>query len=593
MISRLKESLRLIDSSDRLLICFFGLLRILVGVLDVGGILLIGLLLKSSASSLSGVADKDISSNQNFDFLERFQSYQLAVIALSLFVAKSLIAVSLSKIMFDRFARSEATISNEMYQNFLSQPLSKLKQKSKSQYSFALTYGATYGISNVLNMSIIVLSEFFLLISILLVFAFVNFQLTIVMLIYFVLISFVIFKITGSKLQQFGSKASVHTNQAVSTIEDSIDAYREIFTLHKQEQFSKKFNKSRSKLANSVSKMDFLLGLPRHIIESALIIGAAGILAISLLSGNLVDAAESVGIFIAGSFRIMASLLPLQNALSSLKQLVGRADEFYELSKDLEVLKKKTSLDEKPESTNHNGQMAFKLNDVTFAYPNSEKLALKGVSLEVNRGEMVALVGPSGSGKSTLADIILGLLQPTSGVLKTDKDLQNEIGYVPQSPGLVQGTILQNITLNVDSNEFNEKKLLRAVRLANLSEFIENLPNKLETNLGPQSSQLSGGQRQRIGLARALYSEPKLLILDEATSALDMESEFAITESLKELKNSTTVVVIAHRLSTVKNADQVFVIDDGFLVASGSFKELSKSNNLISRYVELSELKID
>jgi ATP-binding cassette subfamily C protein len=232
------------------------------------------------------------------------------------------------------------------------------------------------------------------------------------------------------------------------------------------------------------------------------------------------------------------------------------------------------------------------LKQVSYTYENSEFPAVKNVSLNVPKGNTVAFIGASGSGKSTLADLIVGLLMPTTGtVVVANPDLRN-IGYVPQSPGIISGTISQNITLDINKEPFDQDRLDNALKLSHLSELVSTLENGVDTELGAQSDGLSGGQLQRIGLARALYANPGLLVLDEATSALDAETEAAVSDSLRTLHGKCTTIVIAHRLSTIQNADTVFVFDKGEIVASGKFAELVETNDIVARFVELSTLDI-
>jgi ATP-binding cassette subfamily C protein len=207
----------------------------------------------------------------------------------------------------------------------------------------------------------------------------------------------------------------------------------------------------------------------------------------------------------------------------------------------------------------------------------------------------VAFIGPSGSGKSTLADLIIGINEPSSGEIdyftKSSSVIKRDnigFGYVPQNPGRIYGTIKENIGFGLD--EIQDDLLAQAIDGAHLSDVVNNLESGFEFHTGEQSDDLSGGQMQRIGLARALYSKPNILLLDEATSALDVEIEAAVSKSLEKLRGSCTIVVIAHRLSTVKNADVVFVVDEGKILAHGKFAELVKTNDLVARFVELSNL---
>jgi ATP-binding cassette, subfamily B, bacterial PglK len=240
----------------------------------------------------------------------------------------------------------------------------------------------------------------------------------------------------------------------------------------------------------------------------------------------------------------------------------------------------------------------LRLNKVSFTYPNREEAVLKEINLEIRWGESVGLVGPSGTGKSTLVDIILGLLKPSAGqVLIDGKDIfQNleywhkKIGYVPQNVYLRDDTIKSNIALGLPETEINQIALQRAISLSKVDKFIESLPDGLETIVGEQGVQLSGGQRQCIGIARALYHDPEILILDEATSSLDNASENQISNMLETLYGKKTLIIVAHRLSTVRNCDQIIFMEQGSITGKGSFETLQEQHSGFKKLVELGSI---
>lgn len=233
--------------------------------------------------------------------------------------------------------------------------------------------------------------------------------------------------------------------------------------------------------------------------------------------------------------------------------------------------------------------------NLNFTFEDNQEKTLQNVSFEISPGTLAAIIGPSGSGKTTLVDIILGLFKIESGKISIDKFDPSElkgirsaqIAYVPQKPSIIHDTVLNNITLSDGTSTHDYKRLASVIEATQLEKVISDLPNGLDTVLDGSQARLSGGQIQRIGLARALYSMPKLLILDEATSSLDAETEHFITEIVRRLTPETTVIVIAHRLSTVKNADVVFLLEYGEIKDSGTLVELQKRNPLVERYINL------
>jgi ABC-type multidrug transport system fused ATPase/permease subunit len=598
LLNDIDRSLDLLSVKEKRILYFYAFSRSALGVLDVAGILLVGVLvgkIGSQASSSTG------SSTQVSAFLPDFDLSiaSLAIIILFTFLLKSILSIAFTRLMTLHLFRIEARLSKDIFRKVLFSESAELDRWSRSELGFALTYGAGYATTTTLAFSIIVLSESLLLVGITIAFAFINFGMTVGMIVYFAILGVLIQKFVGSRFKFAGSNFADSAMKSDTFVQDSVSAFREISTLGRQEFFVDRFASERTELARSTATITYLGTLPRYIIESALMVGIALIAFASVSSGNIEAAAVTLGVFISGGLRIMASMLPLQGALGAIKQQASQANIFFDLFASVNSTKTIEKQLESKSSLHANKVPAgVSLNNLNFTYAGASSPAIKNVSLSVKPGQMAALIGPSGSGKSTLADLILGLAKPSSGSVEIESGSvdnpenleQMNIGYVPQSPGIITGTIAENIALGVMSEEIDFNQVENAIALANLSSTVNELPLGLNTHLGPQSNSLSGGQLQRIGLARALYVNPSLLVLDEATSALDADSEAAVTSALSKIAEITTVIVIAHRMSTIQHADIIFVLDAGEIVASGTFLELMRSNDLVSRYVELSEI---
>jgi ATP-binding cassette subfamily C protein len=423
----------------------------------------------------------------------------------------------------------------------------------------------------------------------------------VVITVYFLLVITVFQLFSSKKIQQSGKNFAAGSVEVTQVSLDMFDAFKEIAVLMKQFFFIKKFSLARRTYAFADAQRRFLQAIPRYFVETALAVGALAFVAWQLSRGEVTDGLVTAGVFLAGGVRMMAALLPLQNAVLALKNQIEQA----KISQ--EILQKSRSGREQIgavlESSKHSiifseasdRGVCIDLSDVTFTHPGGSHPAVRKVSFSIAPGSHVALVGPSGAGKTTLADLILGLNTAQSGTVTVEnipaRDLRESrpglMAYVPQRPGLVSGTLVENVALGVPPEAIDYSRVENALAKARLKEFVDGLPDGVQTRLGKNVDSLSGGQVQRLGLARAFYTNPKLIILDEATSALDAEAEASISESIRNIGADTTVIVIAHRLSTVQRADQVHVIDDGKLVASGTFKELRKSVPMIQEYVRL------
>jgi ATP-binding cassette subfamily C protein len=339
--------------------------------------------------------------------------------------------------------------------------------------------------------------------------------------------------------------------------------------------------------------------MPRYIVETALIAAIAIFVFIQSTSEDIASSAATLAIFLSGGLRLTASLLPLQTALLTLKQSTPSANRALDLlsPNDDSVTNREVEFTE----YNLSPPVSVQIKELHFRYVNSPKDALHNVSLGIPAGSQAAFIGTSGAGKSTLADILLGLLEPSQGLVSIGdleprmaiRNYPGILGYVPQRPGMISGTIAENIALGIEPHKVNQTQLLKAVADAHLQDFIGSLPNGLSTNIGKRKDELSGGQLQRIGLARALYTQPRLLLMDEATSSLDAESENEINIALNNMRGRVTVILIAHRLNTIQRSDVVFLLETGRVTASGTFPELMKSNEKVRNLAQLMSIEAE
>jgi ABC-type bacteriocin/lantibiotic exporter with double-glycine peptidase domain len=591
MILNIRRIFGLIDSSSRKKIAVFGLIKIVLGIFDVIGILLTGAL-------LAGLTTGEIVETSSLPFINQYSLTEVGLLAAASFLTKSIGSILFSKILIKTLTVANASISTEVYTTAVKNISWTTKNYSKSELNFLLSVAPGAAIE-ILLATITLSAESFLLLSILATFIIVDLEMSLLIMLYFGIIAITLNFFLGKKIKIYSTNESKSSIALTAIIYDTVSSFREIKSLKREKFFMENFRQTKFVASQSSGNISFINSLPKNILEPALMLGALGLILISITSGSASGSAQSIGIFLAGGLKIMSSLLPIQatfaaynDLLAKVEILFGFLDYTIEFNLDMYELNSENNSELRP--------IGFTLSDLSFRYDEQASFVMSNINLKVEPGQLVALIGPSGSGKSTLADLIIGIEVPTTGDITFYNDLNKgispvdfRIGYVAQNPGVISGTIRDNIALGLNPTEVDLNQLEMAINASNLRDLISELPNGYETDLGKQTDSVSGGQLQRIGLARALYIKPNLLILDEATSALDAETEAAVTETLSQLRGKATVVVIAHRLTTVQNADVVYVMNEGKIVANGKFSELTKSNPIVAKFVELSELNTD
>ena len=482
--------------------------------------------------------------------------------------------------------------------------LGRLKEHSRSRISFIVNTSVNAAFSRVLGAMTSIGIEGSLLVSIVAVFFFVDPLATVGVLLYFGVVIFLLQVFAEKRYIRSGREIQQSSIDTGTAILEMVDAFREIAVLSKQDYFLNRFGEAKKLSVRVGLTLRLLKELPRWIVESGLLIGILLFVIWQLSKGTLSEGLIAIGIFMAGSFRIMTAILPLQNKWNDL--LVSQVWVREAQSMLVQVRDSPEILDSNPFSKSmlsqeappvrpQGGGLSVLVDGVTFTHRGKDDPTIKQVSLDIPGGSYSAIVGPSGAGKTTLVDLILGLYDPEAGEIRLDgvdprllrEQTPGLISYVPQRPGLVSGTLAENIALGVSREHIDVERVKQALADAELLNYVESLPEGMWTDIGEHADSLSGGQAQRLGLARALYTQPRLIILDEATSALDAATEASISSSIRDLGGDSTVIVIAHRLSTIQHADVVHVMEDGHVVASGTFRQVRKAVPMIEEYVQL------
>ncbi len=591
---------------------FLTSLRALLSLLDLAGILAIGFVVTSTAIFLTSGSDPG-------RVLE-FAGLQIPAVTaqtltwvssavLFLFLAKALFSVILTKKAAFFVATVEARSARTIAEIAFGGDLGDARKRSREEMMYAIQGGSPSAFNVLLNSVNALATEAMLFVVICIGFLFIDPWATLAAVLYFGLIAFVMQYFVGSLMTKAGQIAAEGAVAANTAISDLLSVFRELLVLGKRKKYIDGIYKARAEAADSAANQYYLSGMPRYIIEAALLVGVALFILAQALAGDIIKSAATIGVFLSGGFRLTAALLPLQNALLTINAVIPSARTAHEIlevaradktgPRQKNTLKVDTPAFSKRVSSVH--PIGVELMDVSFSYPDSGHPALRSASFAIEPGAQVALMGPSGAGKSTIADLLCFVLTPTGGrIVRTDSpnvlggfQELGRVSYVPQRPGLVSGTILENVALAENEDEVNREQALEALQLANLSDLIAGLPDGIDTPLGKLQDGLSGGQMQRLGLARALYTKPGLLVMDEATSALDAESESKIQKALDSMRGKVTVVLIAHRLNTIQHADKVILVEDGQVRDSGTFKELIARNPSVERVVDLMRVEKD
>lgn len=404
------------------------------------------------------------------------------------------------------------------------------------------------------------------------------------------------FWFSRTHVQRWGRKEQVYEGTILRTLQQGFHSIKEVKILGCEDSIRESFHQPRMALARTRIKFAVMTQAPRlwteTIVISAILLSVLGVL---FSGGQIEDIVSILALFAAATFRLLPSMNRIILAMNAIK---GGTHAIKLVHDDTVIFGAAPDID----TGSGTGTMTFardlSLEDVSFRYAPDEPFVLKNLSLAIRSGESIGIVGPSGAGKTTMVDLLAGLLSPTSGRITVDgEDIsgaagqwRRNLGYVPQSIYLTDDTLRHNIAFGRRDDEIDEGRLASAMRLAQLDGIVSDLPQGVETPLGDRGVRLSGGQRQRVGIARALYNDPAVLIFDEATSSLDSETEHEITNAIHLLKGRKTLIVIAHRLSTVRECDRLIYLRDGVIDDVGTFAHLFDENASFRRLVELGQL---
>jgi len=583
----MSRAMRVLDPPDRKKMFLLTLVQTLLGLLDLAGVVLLGLL---GAISVGGEQPRDPNSqlysildSLNISDLEfQLQAAFLGLVAALLLICRTALSIIITKRMLFFLSRRGSKISSRLVSKLLNQPLLAVQNHTSQEMLFSVTRGVEFVVLQVIGTSIILVSDLSLLFILALGLLVLDTSTAVGTIIFFSAIGFALYQFLHVKAKVTGEISSSLNIQSNEKIVEVFQTYREAVIRNRRDYYSREIGNIRSKLSEVVADNAFLPYISKYVIETAVVVGALIMGFVQFFYQDAEHAVATVALFLAAGTRIAPALLRVQQGMIQIKSGLGMAEPTLKLIERLANVEPSEETTDEIKSTHIGFLPTVFVREVFVTYPNSDNPAVSNVNLEIPEGSLVAIVGPSGAGKTTLVDTILGILKPDSGEilisglspLKCVSKWPGAISYVPQDVVVVNGSILENVALGYPTNLAEISQVDSALRIARLDEFVSTLPEGIESQVGEFGARLSGGQRQRLGIARAMFTSPKLLVLDEATSSLDAEIEENISSSLRNLRGSVTVILIAHRLSTVRDANMVIYMSKGKVLARGTFEEV-------------------
>ena len=477
----------------------------------------------------------------------------------------------------------EYSIGKRLIEGYLHQPYSWFLSRNSADLGKTILSEVGQVVVAGIGQFIEILAKSMIVISIITLLILTDPKLALMVGLFFGLAYGMIFKLTQKYLTRIGKEREKSNSLRFLTVIEAFGAVKELKIGGLEETYIKRFSDPAENFARNVVSSKIISQLPRFLLEIAAF-GGILLLLLYLLAntGSLSASLPIISLYVFAGYRLMPALQQIYSAFSI---LTFNLPSFEKLYNDIKNLKKDKSI-KIPGTLGLDKKIVLK--NIFFNYPNTSRTTINNINLNISARTTIGLVGTTGSGKTTIVDIILGLLEPQKGTLEVDSQIiskdnvrawQRSIGYVPQQIFLADDTIEANIAFGVKSKDIDQLAILNASKIANLHEFVEKeLPEKYQTFIGERGIRLSGGQRQRIGIARALYHNPQVLILDEATNALDNNTEKAVMEAVNKLSKNLTIILIAHRLNTVKNCDKIYKLEKGKVVGEGKYDELISDN---------------
>jgi ATP-binding cassette subfamily C protein len=595
---QMSQVLSIYNKRDKEKLFLVALSQVFLAFLDLLGVALLGVI---GALSVYGIQSKspgnriakllDWVNLENLTFQK--QVAVLGCIAAIVLIIKTLVSIYLVKKTINFVSLRGAIVSSNLLRNLFSKPILEINKYSNQEIIFSITTGIENLTSRVIGSSLTIFSDTVLLIVLFLGLFIVNPTISLSIFIVFGTLGIILSKYTKSISYRLGEQESRLAVQSYESILESLNAYREISVGNRRHYYFEKISKMRFGLADVYARRNFMPNLSKYIFEIALIIGSILISGVQFALYNSSQAIASLTIFLAASTRIAPAILRIQQGSSQLRVGLGNIESTLKIISDFSSGEHQALVPSRKEFDHFGFNPEIQISNLSYAYKNGT-FRIEDLSLTIEPGSQVAFTGTSGAGKTTLIDLILGLhpndsdavkisgLTPLSAYVKWP----GAVAYVPQNIIIMNSSIKENVCQGFDFEINDEQQIWAALDKAHLGDFVRKLPDGLNTQVGEFGNKLSGGQRQRLGIARALFTSPKLIVFDEATSALDGETEAAISQTLRDLKGECTLLLIAHRVSSIMNSDKIVFMEHGEIIAEGTFDEVVKKSKSFESQVK-------
>ena len=593
------DSFQLFNPRQRIKLISLGVTQVILGLMDI---IAVGLLAILGNLAVVGVQSRTPSGKVH-QFLEimglaqlsiQTQALILGVISLALLLLKSLFSIILIKISLQGISVASGHISSALIEKVFSLNRIQSLGLAPQEVLYSVTQGITLVTIGIVGTFVTIIGDIGLIV--------LMFTGILILNPLIALLSFAIFGFTSILLSKHLHAKAVHlgTQTASLNIEsnrlilESVMMHSDLVIRNRVNLFTDKISLTRTKLMDTNRQEIFLPNISKYVFETTILVGAFLLASVEFILFDAATAVASLTLFMASGSRVIPALLRSQQGIMSIRTNLSASEVTLSLVEKFKESQNTIKSQPAADFEHNNFIPDVRIEDLDFKFEDGEGFTLKQINLELKSGEFVAIVGKSGSGKSTLLNLILGIESPSNGRISISgvnprtatSRWTGALAYVPQNVNIIENSIRENILLGFTTHEVSDQEIIGILELLGLSELVSR-PNGLNTQISQFYGGLSGGQIQRIGIARALVTKPKLIILDEATSSLDAETESVVNSLFQSLHGKVTVIVVAHRLSTVQNADRLYWMEHGRIVNSGTFQELRNSNKDFENNVQL------